>query len=68
MNIVCLFYFVAGILLAIYWWEKEQKQQYEEAKKSEEGVENGAVEIYMLGLMILWPIKLTKNLIKKGHV
>ena len=68
MEILFLIYIVIGILLTIYWWEKEQKQLYEEARKSEEGVEKGAIEIYMMGLAALWPIKLIKNLIKKGKI
>ena len=68
MKIAVLIYFVVGILLAVYWWEKEQKKQYEEALKSDEGVDKGAVEIYMMGLAVLWPIKLIKNLIQKGRV
>ena len=68
MEILFLIYIVIGILLAIYWWEKEQKKLYEQAKKSKDGVEKGGAEIYLLGVGILWPIKLIKNLIKKGKV
>ncbi len=66
-GIISVSYFVIGFVLAIYWFNKEYAESYKEAVANN-NVENGMSSIMMLGFMIFWPIKLTKNIIKKKRI
>lgn len=58
-------YFIFGLLLTIYWWNKDYKKSYNEAKKSEEGVEENMVSILLIILTFFWPIVLIYKLWKR---
>jgi uncharacterized membrane protein YphA (DoxX/SURF4 family) len=66
-GILVVVYFIVGVILALYWF----KTDYAESYKS--SVENGTEEkgmtcIFLLLLIIFWPIKLVRNLIKKRRI
>ena len=63
LIITCV-YFVIGIYISIYNWNKYKQPIYEEAKRKGE-VDEGMIPIYMIGVTILWPIKVVKWIFEK---
>lgn len=61
VNIILLLYFVIGIILAFVWWNDEYKP---ETEVEDEDVESSMVCIFLLFLVVFWPIKLVKNWIE----
>jgi len=63
-NILIVAYFILGLILSIYWFNTEYIKKYAEIRdKGEE--ENGMTNIFLLSLILFWPIKLFKKIIRK---
>lgn len=63
MNIVeiCVIaYLVVGVVLAFVWWINEYKVEAENEDPEEE-IESSMACIFLLLLVMFWPIKLVKN-------
>lgn len=68
-SMIYLFgYMLAGIALTMYWWNTEYEKTYQEAKTRGEGTEDAMANIFMICLIVFWPIKLIKNLIVKHTI
>jgi hypothetical protein len=60
-------YFIAGMILAFYWFSRDYSREYR--KDIENGnVEKGMVSIFLLCLVVLWPVNLIKNLVKRKTI
>ena len=55
LPIIVTCYLFIGFLVSMYFSDKCYEKQYEEAKKSEDGVEEGMVVLCMLFLVMFWP-------------
>ncbi len=55
ISVVIMIYFIIGAIVATWMWKKYYFKKYEEAKASEEGVEEGMVSVLLLVLIIIWP-------------
>lgn len=64
MGIIVISYFVIGFILAIYWFNKEYAESYNDVVING-NAEKGMSSIFLMMLMILWPIKLVRNIIKR---
>jgi hypothetical protein len=64
-DALIIVYFVIGILLMFYWWDKHYEKIYNEAKESEEGVDESMSVIFLTILTVFWPIVLIRKLIKR---
>jgi hypothetical protein len=64
-DALIIVYFVVGILLTFYWWDKHYEKIYNEAKESEEGVDESMSVIFLTILTVFWPIVLIRKLIKR---
>lgn len=56
-------YLLIGFCIMIYDWYTYQKSIYDQAKKMDM-VEDGMVAIYIMGVIILWPVKVATWLFK----
>ena len=64
-EILFLAYFLVGGILSWYWRNENYAKKYEEARNSEEGVEEGMAAMLICILFIFWPIVLIYKLGKK---
>jgi cbb3-type cytochrome oxidase subunit 3 len=64
-TIILIIYLLIGICLTMYWWNKSYKKSYDEAKKSEEGVEEGMASMLLMFLFIFWPFVLIYKFLKR---
>lgn len=60
-------YFVVGFVLAYYWFGKDYSESYEKAVETER-IEKGMASLLLMALMLMWPIKMAINLVKKGRI
>lgn len=65
-GIITVVYFVIGFILAIYWFNKEYAESYNDVVING-NAEKGMSSIFLMILMICWPIKLIKSLNKKNE-
>ena len=61
--IIFYIYFFIGFVVMNYDWFKYQKPVYDQAKKMGM-VEDGMAIIYMMGVMIFWPIKIMRYIMR----
>ncbi len=65
ISIAIMIYFIIGAMVATWMWKKCYSKKYEEAKASEEGVEEGMASMLLLFLMILWPFAIAYKILNK---
>jgi len=66
-GILVVVYFIVGVILALYWFKTDYAESYKSSV--EDGTEEkGMTCIFLLLLIIFWPIKLVRNLIKKRRI
>jgi C4-dicarboxylate transporter len=65
ISVIVMIYFIIGAMVATWLWKKYYSKKYEEAKASEEGVEEGMARMLLLFLMILWPFAIVYKLLNK---
>ena len=58
-------YLGIGLIFTLFWWNRKYKKDYDYAKEVENGVEEGMAILFMLILMMLWPLVAIYKLIKK---
>lgn len=66
-NILAVAYLFIGFVLSQYWADNDYEEELEKAVK-EHRQEKGMTSIFLLLLMFFWPIKIVRNIIKKGRV
>lgn len=66
-GIISVIYFIIGFALSIYWFNKDYAKSYN-AAVAEGDVEKGMSSIFLVVLMLFWPIKLVKNIIKRHRI
>ena len=66
-GIFVIVYIVIGFALTLYWFNKDYKASHEEAVATKME-EKGMTSIFLLMLIVLWPIKLIYNLKKKKRI
>jgi C4-dicarboxylate transporter len=65
ISVAIMIYFIIGAMVATWMWKKYYSKKYEEAKASEEGVEEGMASILLLFLMFLWPFAIAYKILSK---
>ena len=66
-GILVVVYFIVGIILTLYWFKTDYAESYKSSV--EDGTEEkGMTCIFLLLLIIFWPIKLVRNLNKKRRI
>lgn len=61
MEICILIYVLIGFFVMNDDWKKNHEKEYEELKRKK-GADKGMAMIYMMFVILLWPIVLIKNL------
>lgn len=56
-TIICCIYILIGIIVLIYDYQKYQKKSYELAKKNNMA-DDSMMCMYMMTVILLWPIKI----------
>lgn len=64
-NVIIFGYFAIGVILMFYWWSKYYEKAYEEAKESEDGVDESMSVLFLTFLVTFWPIVLVYRFIKR---
>ena len=64
VTVILMIYFIIGAIVAVWLWNKNYKKSYDEAKKSEEGVEEGMASMLLMFLFIFWPFALIYKFLK----
>lgn len=55
-NLYLAIYLGIGLIFTLFWWNKKYKRDYDYAKAKEDGVEDGMAVLFLLILMIFWPL------------
>lgn len=66
-SIISISYLAIGFILAIYWFYQDYTELYNQVV-IEGKEEKGMTSIFLVLLMVFWPIKLIKNIIKKHRI
>ena len=62
---VILGYFAVGLALSLIWWHSEYESEYEKDDYDDNiEVEEPMIALFILAMMVFWPIKLVKNYIE----
>lgn len=55
-DLLLAIYLGIGLIFTLFWWNRKYKKDYDYAKEVENGVEEGMAILFMLILMIFWPL------------
>lgn len=64
LNISIILYFIIGVLLSSYIWKRDYAKEYKIAKESD-NVQDGMVCMFMLFLIVFWPLRAINEIIEK---
>lgn len=55
-NLYLAIYLGIGLIFTLFWWNRKYKKDYDYAKEVENGVEDGMAVLFLLILMMFWPL------------